>query len=66
MPTLVSTPGRFAAASRSMSRITPEGRFHAPSAFSAMSLRMRGGSNDDGPLGYEPAITRSRSPRSAR
>ncbi len=66
MPTCVSTPGRLAAASRSMSRITPDGRFHAPSAFSAISRRILGGSNDEGPLGYDPPITRASSPGSAR
>jgi hypothetical protein len=51
MPTLVSTPGRFPAASRSMSKRMPLGTFQAATSSRPIIYQMRGGSASDGPEG---------------
>src|SRR5215468_6022153 len=57
-PTRVITPARRAAPSRSMSNRTPEGTLYASTSSAVIIFQIAGDSVDDGPLGYEPAITR--------
>ncbi len=51
MPTLVSTPGRLAAPSRSMSKTMPEGTFQAATCSAEIICQISGGSALVGPEG---------------